>query len=226
MSDASHAFLEASTRDDLLARRLLQSAQGTLQKWPEGFVGFSAAIRSCDGKAEVAGDVHVFTGGRVEVRLPHAALSAWATGVLSAISLARTPRFFKDSDGRFPITFEPDEDHPLGRGVRVHLGGPAWRVYRIDPKGRIRHEENVEPTKRASMTYDTLVRACPGRVLPTRIHLLEWDVMTQTPIQTAEIEDAYTCLDHVWLLVGRRATVAHGADRRALGLELSRHVLL
>jgi hypothetical protein len=226
VSEGSHALLDSRAHDDVHARRLLQCAQGAIQKWPEGFVGFFATIRCRDGQEEIAGDVRVFAGGRVELRLPHEALSAWAEGTLSAIALARTPRFFRDGDGQFPITFEPDDDHPLGRGVRVHLGAPARRTYRIDPKGRIRQQENAEPTTQATARYDGLVRTCPGRILPTRIHILEWDVRMQTAIQTAEIEDAYDCQDHVWLPVCRRATVARGAARRELVLELSRHVRL
>jgi hypothetical protein len=160
------------------------------------------------------------------VDLPESAICAWAKGALTALSLARTPQFFKDGDGRFPITFEPREDHPLGPAVRVDLGGGAYRAYRIDGKGRIRHEERVEPTRRAAATFEDLIRACPGRVLPTRTHVLEWDVMTQSPIQAAEIEDAYERRDHVWLPVCRRATVARTAARRELVLELSRHVWL
>lgn len=225
-SHVAQALLDCRAHDDVHARRLLQCAQGALQKWPEGFRGFSATIQCEDGQNRVSGAVRVFTGGDVEVDLPDTAVSAWATGALSAISLARTPQFFKDGDGQFPITFEPEDDHPLGRAVRVHLGGSAYRAYRIDAKGRIRHQEHVEPTRRAAATYEALVRACPGRVLPTRTHILEWDVMTQTPIETAEVEDAYERRDHVWLPVCRRTTVARAAARRELVLELSRHAWL
>lgn len=211
---------------DLEARTLLQRAQGMLQKWPEGFGGFSAAIRCRDGECEVVGDVGVFTGGRVEVSLPHSALSAWAQGALSAISLARTPRFFKDGDGRFPIAFESHDGHPLGPRVLVDLGDGAYRAYRIDPKGRIQQQENAEPTKRVTATNDGFVRTCPGRTLPTRIRVLEWDVTREAALETADIEDAYDRQAHVWVPVCRRTTVTSGPMRRELCLELSRHVLL
>jgi hypothetical protein len=219
-------LLEFGVRDDVHARCLLQRAQGALQKWPEGLRGFVATIRCRDGRSTATGEVRVFSGGKVEVDLPDAAVSAWASGALSAISLARTPRFFKNGDGRFPITFEPEDDHPLGRGVRVHLGGPASRAYRIDAKGRIRHEEQVEPTRRAAALYHEFARACPGRVLPTRMHVLQWDVMTQTPTETAEIDDVYERREHVWLPVCRRTTLTQGDVRRELVFELANHTWL
>lgn len=196
------------------------------QKWPEGFAGFAAAITCCEGQDRVDGEVRVFTHGRVDLRLEHRRLFAWAQASLRAISMARTPRFFKDGDGRFPITFEPEDEHPLGRRVRVHLGGRAWRTYRIDAKGRIRQRENAEPTKCVTATYDALGRTCPGRVLPSRIHILSRGVGSQSLIETAEIDDVYERRDHVWLPVCRRSTVAHGPDRREVVLELAGHVLL
>jgi hypothetical protein len=226
VSELSRPQIESPAHDDLHARRRLQCAQGMFQKWPEGFAGFSAAITCRQAQEYVAGEVRVFTAGRVELLLRPGPLSAWAESALGAISMARTPSFFKDGDGRFPITFEPEDEHPLGRGVRIHLGGRAWRAYRIDAKGRIRQQENAEPASRATATYDGFVRTCPGRVLPSHIQILEWDVVTQTLTQTAAIEDAYECREHVWLPVWRRATVAHGSVQRELILELSEHELL
>jgi hypothetical protein len=225
-STGPQTLLESGARDDVHARCLLQRAQGTLQKWPEGFRGFAATVQCGDGHDKVRGEFRVFTGGEVEVDPPDTAISAWARSALSAISLARTPQFFKDGDGRFPITFEPEDDHPLGRGVRVHLGGGAYRAYRIDAKSRIRHQEHVEPTRRAAAIYHELIRACPGRVLPTRTHLFQWDVMTGNPTEMADIDDAYERRDHVWLPVCRRTTLARGTARRELVLELSHHAWL
>jgi hypothetical protein len=226
VSDVCEALLEATGSDDARARGLLQRAQGAMQKWPEGFVGFSAAIRCREGDREVAGDVRVFTGGRVETCLPHPELWAWAEAALRDVSEARTPCFFKDGDGRFPISFEPEDGHPPGRRVRVHLGGGARRVYHIDAKGRIRQQENAGPARRATTMYDGFVRTCPGRVLPTCTRILAWDVMTWTPLETAEIEDTSCCLDHVWLPARRRASVANAGSRRVRVFELERHALL
>jgi hypothetical protein len=98
-------------------------------------------------------------------------------------------------------------------------------MYRIDAKGRIRQQENVGPASRRTATDDGFIRACPGRVLPTRIHMLDWDVSTQTVVETAEIEDVYERREHVWLPVRRRAVQAQGERRAALAFELRDHVV-
>lgn len=217
---------ESVVHGHLEARRLLQLAQGMRQKWPEGCRGFAAAMRCRGGRETVEGMVRVLTGGYVEVDVRHAELGAWATAELRGVARAFTARFFKDEDGRFPVTFETADGDPRDRSVRVHVGEAAWRIYRIDVKGRICHEEHTAPTKRVMATFDGFVRTCPGRVLPTRTQCLEWDVRTQTATVTADIEDAYACLDHVWLPVCRRTTLADGAGRSERALELSGHVLL
>jgi hypothetical protein len=86
--------------------------------------------------------------------------------------------------------------------------------------------ENTAPTKRATATYDGFVRTCPGRILPTRTRIVEWDVMAQTLIETAEIEDAYERQHHVWLPARRHTTIGNATARRELVLELTGHVLL
>jgi hypothetical protein len=223
----SAGALEAAPKHDLDARRLLQCAQGAFQKWPEGFAGFSATIRCRDGKHAVSGMVTVLAGGHVELDLADGGgLVTWTRGALAAISAARTPRFFKDGDGRFPITFEAEDQHRLGRRVRVHLGAERWRVYRIDARGRIRQQESAWATSRTAATYDAFVRACPGRVLPTRIQVLDWNASTHTVVETTEIEDAYERCEHVWLPVQRRAVVVRGDARRELGFELRNHLVL
>lgn len=226
MPQVSQPPIESSIHDDVDARRALQCAQGMFQKWPEGFTGFAAAITCHEGQDRLEGEVRVFSHGRVDLRLEHGRLFTWAETSLRAISMARTPRFFKDGDGRFPITFEPHDEHPLGRGVRVNLGRTAWRTYRIDAKGRIRQRESAAPARRVTATYDALGRTGPGRVLPSRIHILNWDITSQSLVETAEIDDAYERRDHVWLPVCRRTTTTHGPARREVILELAAHVLL
>lgn len=226
VSHITAARVEQPTPDDPHARRLLQCALGAFQKWPEGFVGFSAVVRCQEGDREIAGDVRVFAGGRVEMSLPDLTLRARAETALLAIAQARTPCFFKDGDGRFPISFEPDDGHPLGRRVRVHLGGGAWRAYRIDAKGRVRQQEEAEPGRRATATYDELVRTSPGRVLPTCTRIFDWDVASGTPRDATEIHDAYCCIDHVVLPARRQTIRMHGVVSPVLTLELGHHVLL
>jgi hypothetical protein len=223
--DVAQTVPVAALVEDALARRQLQSAQGAFQKWPEGFQGFTARIVCRADQTELAGEVRVTAGGPVDVSLSQPGLAAWATAALRAIAAARTPRFFKDGDGRFRISFD-GPDAALDRRIRVDLGDDLCRTYRIDGKGRIREEETVSPARRTRLTYDELVRTSPGRVVPTRMRVLDWDVTAQTTLESAEIEDDYCCVDYVVLPVRRRTTRLHGADSRTLSMELDRHVIL
>jgi hypothetical protein len=205
---------------------MLQCAQGSFQKWPEGFLGFTARIRCRDARCEVTGDVRVLPGGGAEVSLAGAVMRTWAEAALRAISQACTPSFFKDGDGRFPITFDTEDGHPLGRRVRVDLGGGCWRAYRIDAKGRIREQEHAGPSRRVTATYDDLVRTSPGRVVPARTRILECCAATHTPLENAEIEDTYRRIDYVLLPTRRQATVARSGAIEVFSMELDEHRLI
>ena len=226
MLEVTETLPGSAILEDTHARRQLQRAQGTFQKWPEGFVGFSARIVCRAGETELAGHARVMAGGPVDVTLEHPGLSGWAAAALAAIAEARTPRFFKDGDGRFRISFEPTDSHTPDRRIRVDLGNDLWCAYRLDGKGQIREQETIGPARRTHLTYDELLRTSPGRVVPTRMRILDWDMAAQTTLEAAEIEDAYCRVDHVLLPASRRTTRTHGAERRVLSMELDRHVIL
>jgi hypothetical protein len=222
---ASGAALEPAVRDDALARGLLQRAQGALQKWPDGFIGFAATIRCREGARVVTGEVRVFAGGGVETTLPCPDLRAWVETTLGAIARARTPRFFKDGDGRYPISLGPDDGHPLGRQVHVHRDDGTGRMYRIDPRGRLRQEERVTPTARLTTTFEEYVRTCPGRLVPRRTRVLALDMATGSAMESADIVDDHCRVDHVWLPARRRAVLTIGDVRRILGFDLEGHAV-
>lgn len=158
---------------DLAARCLPQRAQGTFQKWPETFRGFVATVRCRADGREAVGRARVGLGGDAEVELARDQLRAWAADTLATLSGARTPRFFKDGGGRFPIAV--DGDGCPGRRLRVDLGGGESRVYTVDEKARIRLEEHHGPGGRTTTVFDGFVRTSPGRVLPTSIRVFHWD---------------------------------------------------
>jgi hypothetical protein len=74
--------------------------------------------------------------------------------------------------------------------------------------------------------YQEVVRTSPGRIVPTRMRVQDWDLATQRPLQAAEIEDVHCRVDHVVLPARRRTTLIGGGGSRVLTLELRGHVLL
>ena len=190
---------------DPAARCLLRKAQGAFQKWPEGFAGFRAAITCETPRGLVAGHVTVLPPGRVDVSCDDPGLRARLRDMLGGIALDRTPRFFDEGDGRFPISFGDERDHVLGRAVNVHARLGQLR-YWIDASARIRQVERIARGVRVITTFETFARATPGRVLPAQSTTRTWDVASGALLSCESFHDSHRRVDHVWLPSARRIT--------------------
>jgi hypothetical protein len=213
--------------DDPGARMLLHRAQGALQKWPEGFAGFRARVTVGRDGHECSGWVTVRPGPAIEVDLGDCAERDWARELLEAIAAERTPRFFKDGDGRHAISFGPEDADPAGRPVLVHRGadGTASLRFRIDAAGRLRRREEHDPDGRHVHTaYEAYMRATPGRVLPIRVATMAYEA--DHILRSEVAEDTHCLVRHAWLPSGRRVQLSqvHGATIR--WTRLAEHVLL
>lgn len=209
---------------DLHAARLLQRALGTFQKWPETFRGFAASVRCDTPGGGATGRVMVRPGGVVEIHLDDAPASRWVEGVLRAISLQRTPRFFKDGDGRFRCTLHPDGDGVTI--VRVLAAVDDLRTYWIDAKGRVRRRDRTARGLRTITTYRDLQRGNPGRVLPARSCHQVLRADSGAVLSTEEVEETHRRLAHVWLPDRHTTTVSRAGGVETLVLALHDHALL
>jgi hypothetical protein len=218
-------LLEApgSVADHPVARSLLQRAQGATQKWPEGFRGFRARARLRAGGREALGIVTVRPHGQVDVELGDPQLDEVAASALSRVSEQLTPRFFKDGDGRYPISLGADDGHPLGRLVQVWRGRGEVVSYRIDPKVRIRQEEHQRDGWRAVTLVDEYLRATPGRVLPARVQTTSWDLRQGAPAGREEVVMTFGRIGDVWMPVSRLVSGDVGPARHSVRLDLDRH---
>lgn len=209
--------------DDPTARGLLRRAQGAFQKWPEGFAGFRASVR-CETRNGVAsGTLSVATPDHVEVRCDDPGLCAWLADMLRAIARQRTPRFFDEGDGRFPISFADGAPDSRGRAIDVHARLGALR-YWVDAKGRVTQVERRAQGLRVLTTFDELVRATPGRVLPARTMTSTWSLSSGELLRSEAVHDVHRRLDHVWLPASRRIGGPCGAP--PIELILDDHELL
>ena len=196
-----------SWRDHSAARGLLQRAQGAFQKWPEGFHGFHAALTVTLEGRERTGRALVGPRGEIEITLSDAAAQEWVRAVLAEIVAERTPRFFKDGDGRFPVAFEPATGADgLGPRLIVHRGDGTPIRYRLDERARLRECEREEEGQRRVETYESFCRATPGRVLPARRSTVFYD--TSGIVRTELIEDTHRRVCHTWLPATRRVQIS------------------
>jgi hypothetical protein len=211
--------------DDLVARCLLRRAQGAFQKWPEGFAGFRASVRCELPRGVVSGVIGVSVPSRVEVDCEDPAARARLQDMLRALVEQRTPRFFDDGDGRFPICFGDGAADPHGRPIDVHAQ-PAQLRYWIDGAVRVRRVERIARGLRVSTTFDEIVRATPGRVLPARTTTSTWDLASGALLGSESVHDSHRRIEHIWLPVCRRIAGTAGDGTPLAVLTLEDHELL
>src|SRR5918994_1892965 len=123
--------------DDAGARRLLQQAQGAFQKWPEGFAGFTAIAHVRVRARAATGIVAVHPYASLEADFGDPECREAVAAFVARIVCERTPCFFKDGDGRFPVTFDTGDGDHGARRIIVHSPPRPCR-YRIDATGRLR----------------------------------------------------------------------------------------
>jgi hypothetical protein len=218
-------MIDTHVLDGSAAAHLLQRAQGMLQKWPEGFAGFCARARCRALEREAVGTIRVTSGSEVEARLGDPDLARIVEAALGEIAGARTPRFFKDGDGRFPITVAAH----AGTGVErtVIVGCPDGRVlYSIDAAGCIQREEREAGGMLTVTTFEEFARAAPGRRLPARFTRVVSERPTGRHLLRETVVDSHVRLEHVWLPASRSIIrVGLDAGQRVL-IDLDRHMLL
>lgn len=199
----------AVMHDQPEARALLQRAQGALQKWPEGFQGFRARVEGAWSAGEASGWVECGPGQPVRVDMEDPAIADRVADWLTEVVRDRTPHFFKDRDGRFPIRLDSEHREAAERRVWVDGPGGERRAYRIDSRVRIRAFERHRPDAVTVSTVEEYVRATPGRVLPARVHTRVWDASRGTVTHTETVADLHVRVEHVWLPASRTVTTEH-----------------
>ena len=105
---------KTETTDDPKARELLRRAFAKTSRWPDNFGGFEADLRINVNGEETTGKVTVKSSKEVAVSLPNEELQQWAQSQISMIAAHRGPRNFEESDGKYHLSFEGEENHPQG----------------------------------------------------------------------------------------------------------------
>jgi len=208
---------------DPTARCLLRRAQGAFQKWPEGFAGFRASVTCETPRGLVNGQVTVAPPDRVDVTCDDLDLRTCLHDMLWSITVERTPRFFDEGDGRFPISFGDGHDDALGRPVNV-LARLGECRYWIDGSARIRQVERIARGLRVLTAFEAFTRATPGRVLPAQTTTCTWDLASGALLSSESIHDSHRRVQHVWLPSARRINRNPGGA--PIVISLDEHELL
>jgi hypothetical protein len=211
--------------DDPVARCLLRRAQGAFQKWPEGFRGFRALVRGETTAGAVSGVISVASPSHIQVECSDALVFGRLEDLLRTLVEQRMPRFFDEGDGRFPVTFASAPADAHGRAIDVHAPATALR-YWVDAAIRIRRIERVARGRRVVTTFDEIVRATPGRVLPARTTISTWDLGSGIMLGSETVDDRHRRVEHTWLPLSRRIAVSTADGAPSITLSIEDHQLL
>ncbi len=121
---------ETSVQDDPKAKELLRGAFEKTSRWQPDFKGFQADLLINVDGVETKGTVTVNSPKDVTVDIADEALQKWAHSQIGMIATHRGPRSFEESDGKYALTLEGDDKHPMGQRVTINGDGMgSW--YRV-----------------------------------------------------------------------------------------------
>src|SRR5262245_51062107 len=135
-----------------------------------------------------------------------------------------TPALFDQGDGQFPVTFAAASPDAHGRAIDVHGTATALR-YWIDTAIRVRRIERISRGRRVLTTFDEIVRATPGRVLPARTTISTWDLASGALLSSDVFDDRHHRLEHTWLPLSRCIAVSSADVTQSVTLILEDHQL-
>lgn len=192
---------KVETTDDPKARELLQRAFAKTARWPANFGGFEADLRINVNGEETTGKVTVKSSKEVEVSLPNEELQQWAQGQISMIAAHRGPRSFEESDGKYNLSFEGEENHP--QGPRIGLGDSMGSTYRIKDD-RITQINRKMPHVAFTINVEDSDVTQDEKYLTTRYTVYYYSPKDGSLANVESFSDSYTRAGHADLPATRR----------------------
>ncbi len=204
-------------KDNPEARKVLEKAFNLTWRWPAGFPGFSSKIRVLEGGGGSVGQLEVDSDGKVQLELNPSDHKDWLQSQIEMVVVHRRGRRFEESDGKHILGLAPDDQHPLGRTIRIHGDGMNSfyrvkndRITQINRKNkRVQFTINVEESRETS----------DGRHLTTRHTVFYFNPATGA-LRTVEcFADEHKEIDGVYLPSARTVNLVEGgqvATRRVL----------
>jgi len=218
-------------QDNPVARQLLQETHARMYKWPAAFAGYRAMLTVQEEARLWHGEATVRPRQAVEVQLDgDDSLRSWVQENLStqAMHLAYIP--FEQGDGRYVLTFDPQEVgtdlHP--RGVRVILhGGRLASWYRISEQCYSQIGRTAPDGTQRINTIERYEAAADGRLYASHYILAHFSAHSASLVGLASYVNEFVEYQPTLLLPSRR-TIWHveGGCTRARVIALSAHRVL
>jgi Protein of unknown function (DUF3386) len=220
-----------NVQDNPVARQLLQETHARMYKWPAAFAGYGALLTVQEEARQWHGAATVRPRHAVDVQLDgDDNVRAWVHESLStqAMHLAYIP--FEQGDGRYVLTFDPQEagTGPHARGVCVILhGGRLASWYRISEQ---RYSQIGRTAPDGTLRINTIERyeaATDGRLYATHYILAHFPAHGASLVGLTSYVNEFVEPQPALLLPSRR-TIWHveGGCTRARVIALSSHCVL
>lgn len=157
---------QTEVKDDPKAREALRRAFEKTARWQADFKGFQADLRINVNGKETQGTVSVKGPRDVTVTIPDPELQKWAQNQIGMIAVHRGPRTFEESDGKYALTIEDSQTHPLGPRLSIH-GDGMGSSYRIN-NDRITQINRKMPHVAFTINVEESATTQEGKHLTTR----------------------------------------------------------
>lgn len=210
--------------NDTKAHDLLRAAHEAGYRFPPNFAGFAADIEvSVNGEAR-RGHVALRSPRDLDLALDaDEATLGWLRHEIGSMAGHRWPTPYAESDGRWTLTIEGEEGHPLGQLIQVH-DDPFDSSYRLHD-GRIAQVNRQMGPTRFSINIHEHALTADGRTLPSSFTVAFWDTDQGRLTRTDAYQDRYADIDGVYLPAQRRILRAEDSGISVHEMALTNHVL-
>jgi Protein of unknown function (DUF3386) len=217
-----------TAKDQPEARALLQGAFDKTYRWPSasggGFGGFRAGFTCAQAGLTVKGRVEVKSPREVSVDCPDEAVREWVQGQVSMMAVHRGPRTFEESDGKYVLTLEPDDGHPMGRLLRIHGDGMNSR-YRVQD-GRITQINRGMERMKFTINVEDSLTTQDSRFLTTRYVVYYFGPADGKLVNAESFADRHAVVNGIYLPGVRRITSVEEGELITRELRFEQHALL
>lgn len=210
--------------DNPEARELLRRASEKTSRWGKDFPGFSADLICTHQAQTVQGHVTIRSPREVDVQIPDEALQKWAQSQIAMMAAHRTYRPFEQSDGRHVLTLDEEDNHPLGRLVRIH-GDGMNSYYRVQ-NDRITQINRSGERMKFTINVEESLTTSEGEYLTTRYSVFYFSPQDGRLTRAENYRDEPTVVQDLYLPGYRRITSAEGAEILMRSLHFQNHKVL
>jgi len=140
------------------------------------------------------------------------------------MAVHRGPRTFGESDGKYVLTLEPEDGHPMGRLLRIHGDGMNSR-YRVQEQRITQINRGMERMKFTINVEDSLATQ-DGRFLTTRYVVYYFSPADGKLINAESFADRHAVVNGIYLPGIRRITTFEEGELLTRELRFEHHALL